>query len=134
MTSERTITNNFYHRLFAQADEADTLGLNKVGEHLTNIIVKSTRRPDNAFYSYAEDQLKFDVEGALWDAVVRIADFHDCQLDAKEIQAAIDEYSDDFIKTIRNKLGAVDGVGAYEPTVAGEERSHTVMEVELNDE
>lgn len=131
----RTITDKFYNRLQAQADEADTLGMEKLSERLTNIIVKNADniRSDSAFYSYNERELRGDVEDALWSAVVRIADFHDCQLDAKEIQASVFEFSKDFITTIRNKIGAIDGVGAYESNVPGEERAHVVMEVELNE-
>ena len=70
----RTINELQLNRLLAEAEEADTIGLNKVAEHLTNQIEKNTVRSNNENYTYASSDFENDVHGILWDAVVRTAD------------------------------------------------------------
>ena len=49
--------------------------------------------------------------------------------DAKAIQAEIDRYAADFIRTMCVLANVKDGVGAYEPTVPGEHREVVALEV-----
>lgn len=125
----RTITEILRNRLVAQADEAEACGLIKIANHLTDQIEKTEVRSSDSFYSYAEDDLKKDVESLLWDSLIRVADFHNHSLDAIDAQNIIEKASEDLIHDIRVKLGAVDGVGAYEPTLLGETKEHLTIEL-----
>lgn len=118
----RTIKKNLLSRILVQAEEAEIQGLTKVAEHLTNQADKNSSNVRNAesFYVYSHDDFKKDIEGQFWNAVIRIADYHDVGLDATELQATIEAAASDFVQDIRGRLGIKTAVGAFEPDVPGE--------------
>lgn len=126
----RTITENQFNRLIVQAEEAEKQKITKIASNLTKQIEKASVRPDDASYLYAESSLKEDVESCLWDAALRIADFHNTTVDAVEIQGVIEAYSQHLIREIQVKANCEHGIGAYEPTVPGEERETVALEIE----
>ena len=126
----RTITENLLSRLAAQATEAEVQGLVKVAEHLTNQLEKNPVRDNDVFYSYANNEFKKDIEVSLWDAIVRIADFHNTTFDATEMQGVVEKVAEDLVSEVRVKLGVVHGIGSHEPTVCGEVKQHTSIEVD----
>ena len=128
----RTINDNLRDRLVAEAEEAEVQGLTKVAEHLTHQIEKNDVRNSSEFYSYAENDLCDDVESALWSAAIRVADFHNQSIDANEIDKSVKAFAGDFIKDMRNKIGA-STVGAYEPNLPGEEKEFVTMELREDD-
>ena len=86
----RTITEKFSARLKVQAKEADTIGLKKLCNQL-NRLAKTSTRPTGSSYVYLEAELKNDVESPLWDAVLRIADYYDCNVDVEFVQNNIEK-------------------------------------------
>lgn len=130
----RTIKNTLLNRIKVQADEAEIRGLTKTAEHLTAQVEKNIEnlRVPKDFYIYSSEAFQKDIEEQLWNAVIRVADFHDVGLDATELQDTIELTATDFIREIRNKLGVKTSVGAFEPDVPGEMEKVT-LEVEEDD-
>jgi hypothetical protein len=128
-----TIAEHVRNRLVAQAEEAEVQGLTKVAEHLTNQIEKSGVRPTESFYSYAEHELENDVEAALWDAAIRVIDFHDRPFNATDVYEEVNRIAKELITNLRVKIGAIDGVGAFEPDLLGEEKGHVSIELLENE-
>lgn len=128
-----TIAEHVRNRLVAQAEEAEVQGLTKVAEHLTNQIEKSGVRPTESFYSYAEYELENDVKAALWDAAIRVIDFHDRPFNAIDIYEEVNSIAKELITNLRVKIGAIDGVGAFEPDLLGEEKGHVSIELLENE-
>jgi hypothetical protein len=128
-----TIAEHVRNRLVAQAEEAEIQGLTKVAEHLTNQIEKNDVRPTESFYSYAESELENDVEATLWDAAIRVVDFHDRPFNATDIYEEVNRVAKEFITNLRVKIGAIDGVGAFEPSLLGEEKGQVVIELLENE-
>lgn len=127
----RTIDKNHYDRFTVQAKEAKILKLEKTASNLDKVLTKyaSATRDSGAFYSYSSDQLRQDVEMAMWDAAVRAMDYFGAPVDANEVQKSIDKLASDLIDEIRVHAGVEDGVGAHEPVVPGESRVHVALEV-----
>ena len=126
----RTITEKLAIRLEAQADEADVQGLQKISSNLRNALKTAKTRDDAESYTYTEKDLQTDVEGPLWDAIVRIADFYNCNVDAPQLQPIVEKIASGLMKEISVKAGMKHGVGAYEPTVLGELHKTAVIEIE----
>jgi len=126
----RTITKNLAMRLEAQAQEADLVGLKKVAGHLNKLVDSNKTRSSEESYVYAPEDLTTDVEGQLWNAVVRIADYYNCSVDADLAQEEIEKLASDLVKAIGRQGGVKHGVGAYEPTVPGEVVERVILEVE----
>ena len=126
----RTITEKLASRLKVQAKEADLVGLKKLGAHLGKQAEAKTRVTGSS-YIYPEADLKKDVEGPLWDAVIRIADYYDCNIDAEFVQNNIEKLAEELVRVISKQAGINHGVGVYEPTVPGEDVvEETLIEVE----
>ena len=123
----KTVTTTHFKRLIAQAEEARLLGLTKIAESIDSLVVDT--RDDKGIHIYASKELEKDVNDALWDAAVRVSDYLGASPDAKAIQAEIDRYAADFIRTMCVLANVKDGVGAYEPTVPGEHREVVALEV-----
>lgn len=126
----RTINTILRDRLVAQAEEADVQGLYKVAEHITSKIEKTSIRDSKASYTYSSMDFKNDVESILWDTVVRFADFHNISLDASVAQDIVEKTAEELIKELQVKSGVEHGVGAFEPTVPGENRKTVILDVE----
>lgn len=126
----RTINEKLKHRLLAQAEEAGVLKMEKVSAHLTDIVKRADVRSNAVGYTYSSSDLISDVEKPLWNAVIRIADYYDCNVDASGMQNIIEKIAAGLIKEVQVGAGIKHGVGAYEPTVPGEERSSLVIEID----
>lgn len=126
----RTISKNLMERLVAQAEEAEIRGLTKVASHLTEKIEISPVRSDSDDYTYSKDSLKSDVESKLWDAAIRVSDFHNKSIDSKDVQDVIETYAEKIIDELQVIAGIRHGVGNYEPTLPGEVYEKTEIEVE----
>jgi len=122
----RTITKKLSLRLKAQAKEADLVGLKKLAGHLGRLS-KTKTRPTEESYVYAEEDLKKDVEGPIWEAVLRIADYYDCNVNPELIQNNIEKLSKDLVIAVSKQAGIKHGVGVFEPTVPGEEVIEQVL-------
>lgn len=125
----RTITKNMFNRLNLQKNEAKTLKLNAVEASLDHQLSKIATRNDDDFYVYAAADMEKDVQNAVWDAIIRVADYFGVPCDALNLQKIAEDVSTELIKDVRSSVGIVDGVGAYEPVVPGEERTVTTLEV-----
>jgi hypothetical protein len=128
-TMHNTIAEHVRNRLVAQADEAEVQGLTKIAEHLTNQIEKNDVRPTENFYSYAEYELENDVENILWNAAIRVIDFHDRPFNAVDVYEEVNRVAKELVTNLRIKIGAIDGVGAFEPDLLGEEKGHVSIEL-----
>jgi len=126
----RTITKRFALRLEAQANEAKVQGLNKVAEHISDIINTSQTRDSGSSYTYAKEDFKKDIERSVWQGVVRAADFFNCNIDAIDIQDVVSKIAKSLADEVRIKGGVKHGVGAYEPNVPGEVRETVILEIE----
>lgn len=119
----RTIKNNLFQRLVAQAEEADVRGLSKVAESLTEQVSKNAKhiRRDDEFYSYSADQLKTELNDQLWSAAVRIFDFYDIQsFNADQLQDSIDKIAKSLVTELCTQANMQHGIGAYEEAVPGQ--------------
>jgi len=125
----RTIKKNLINRLKAQLKEAKIQGLSKIASHLDNIVKNQPIRDNTESYTYSKDDFKKDVEGSLWKAAIRAADFYDCNIDAAKTQEVIESLASDFIKEMMNIAGSDSGVGAFEPNVPGEISKRVEIEI-----
>ncbi len=126
----RTITENLKDRLIAQTNEAKVQGLSKTASHLENITEKVSIRKNADSYTYSNEDFENDVEGSIWNAVVRFADFHNVTVDGIEAQNIVEKVAKDLISELRVKTGTIHGVGAYESNVPGEAKQTVILSVE----
>lgn len=129
----RTVTENLKIRLIAQSEEAKIQGLTKIASHLDSQAEKVAIRKDAASYTYSNDDFQNDVEASLWSAIVRFEDFHNITVNASEAQDIVEKIAFDLISNLRAKTGTIHGVGAFEPTVSGEERQTVILSVGEDD-
>lgn len=132
----RTITENLFHRLTAQAQEAELQGFANIAESLTNQLEKHglSVRADDEFYSYNKNDFEKDVITHVWGAIVRVADFYGIKrFDAQEIQELVEKTSQDLISSFCVKSGITHGVGYYEEQVPGEIMEKSFIEVDEED-
>jgi hypothetical protein len=130
---QRTINQNLFLRLAAQAEEAELQGLTKEAAALTKQIdvYADKTRPNEGFYVYGTDEFQTDLNDQLWNAAMRVADFYGIQrLDAAYVQEMIDKTAENMKASLRRHAGIREDVGAYEPTVPGEEHAVVAFEVE----
>lgn len=132
----RTITENLFHRLAAQAQEAEIQGLTKVAEGLTDQIEKhsSLLRHDDTFYKYNEKEFRHDLNSQFWGLIIRMADYYGIKnFDAAEVQNIIANASENILQDFRNVTKVTHGVGLYETPVPGEILEKADIEVEEGD-
>ncbi len=129
----RTITENLKDRIVAQSEEAKLQGLTKTASHLADIAEKIAVRKNAESYTYSNEDFEADVEGAIWNAVVRFADFHNVSIDGVIVQPVIEKVAKDLISELRAKTGTTHGVGAYESNVPGESKQTVILSVEENE-
>jgi len=126
---KNSISINLKKRLLAQAEEAEFKGLTKVASTVSskieNIPVRSD--VDNQYHKYSHSELSSDVESILFNAAVRVQDYFDKTADQKEIANIISSFADEFISSIKTKIGG-NISGPFEPSVPGEEDT---LEVEI---
>ena len=133
----KTIRRSIFNRLYRQADEAEKLGLKSVATNLTNVLEKtaSNLRDDDSFYSYSSDEFSDEVNQIMWDAAMRVVDFYDIkQVKAEVVDSLISKFANDLKKEICSAHGKIHAVGAFEPTVPGEVKEHTVFEISEEEE
>ena len=130
MKHMRTINTIHRDRLVAEAEEADTVGLNKIAEHLTRQVEKTGVRDNVESYTYAHKDFDDDVQELLWGVVVRTADFHDAHIDSEKAQKLVEKYAEFIVSDLRKVAKIPTSVGAFEPNVPGETREHNVIEID----
>lgn len=130
----RTITETLHKRLVAQSEEAKIQGLTKVASHIDEKVAEAKVRKDDAIYVYSDEEFKKDVEKALWDAALRVADFHNTTFDASEVQNIVDKYSEELISDLRVLANVEHGVGVFEPTIPGEMKAQVILSLEDEEE
>ena len=123
----RTVTKTFLKRVEAQHDEAKLLKLDKVAENLDYQVQTMEPRKDDEFYQYSHDELRKDVERALWSAAMRVQDFYGKVANAADVQSSIEDFAEELIESVRIRTGKL--VGAYEETVPGEQREVETIEI-----
>jgi len=126
----RTVKETFAQRLELQKKEADVQGLTKVASNLEHVVDNLQTREDAESYLYLEKDAAADAEKHIWDAVVRFADYFDCNIDAAEMQQVIERVASDLMQEVRVQGGVRHGVGAHEPIVPGEVPERVTIEVE----
>jgi len=130
----KTITERIYERFQLQADEASKQGLTKIAHNLERQLAGSSKRDTEASYVYPASEFKQDMESALWQAVVRCADYYDAPIDAESAQEVVEKYAEDFVRDLRAVARIKADVGAYEQILVGENREYTTLEVSEDDE
>jgi hypothetical protein len=126
----RTVKETFAKRLELQKKEADVQGMAKVASNLEHVVEKLEIRGDTDSYLYLEKDATSDVEKHIWDAVVRLADFYDCHVDAGQMQEVIEKLANDLMHEVRVQGGVRHGIGAHEPEVHGETPERVTIEVD----
>jgi hypothetical protein len=126
----RSISNNLKTRLIAEASEATFQGFDNLASHITKQAEETPIRNDEDEYVYSFSELRSDVEHLLWSAATRTQDYFGKTANATEIDNIIQIHADEFVESIRNKIGG-SVIGPYEPFVPGEER--ILVEIEEND-
>ena len=127
---KRTINEIYRDRLVAEADEADNMRLTKLAENITRQVERQPIRGASESYTYPSDAFEQDVQDALWDVVVRTADFHGSFISSQRAQEIVDHFSQEMVDSIRKAAKITSPVGAYEPRLPGEELASAVIEVE----
>lgn len=121
----RTISKNLKKRLIAQAEEASFNGFDKVASDIQKQVSDVETREDLEEYIYSRTSLEKDIEDLFWKAAIRMQDYFGKSGDAKDIADVIAEYKDDFISSVKTKIGG-ELIGPYEPSVPGENRRFSV--------
>ena len=116
----RTITTTYFDRLVAEAEEADSLKLTKLAENITRVIETTPVREKTAEYIYPIESFQKDVQEAIWNIIVRTADFHNTFIPSNKAQDIVDHYCSEIVDDIRKAAGLGD-IGHYEPKLPGEE-------------
>jgi len=132
----KTIAKTFFKRLQAQLEEANFLNLKKESNSLDVQLKKYAKniRENDHSHSYSYEEMKFDVNNSIWDAMITVSDFlGGAEIDAEKLQKIADQLSEELIKSIKVSSNIPDGVGAYEPKTPGEERLTTIISVEEDD-
>lgn len=128
----RTITENLFHRLLAQAQEAELQGFSKVAEGLTEQVEYHSQsvRKDDSFYSYSEEEFRKDLNSQFWNIIIRAADFYGVKrFNAVTVQDLIEKTAEGLVTDFCNTVDINHGVGAYEEKVPGELRGKIDIEV-----
>ena len=99
----RTVKETFAQRLELQKKEADVQGLTKVASNLEHVVDNLQTREDAESYLYLEKDAAADAEKHIWDAVVRFADYFDCNIDAAEMQHVIERVAIDLMQEVRSR-------------------------------
>lgn len=131
MVTEKTINRTLYNRLEAQNKEAKLLKLNKLASNLENQLVKYNDcvRSDNENYVYSSEEVKEDIYDAIWDAVIRVADYLDYNIDAVKVQGTVERVTDSLLSQMCAYAGMRDGIGPHEKPVPGEITSKVVLDI-----
>ena len=126
----KTVKQSLGKRLLAQAEEADVQGLTKVAQSLDNQLSKISLRDDDERYIYSSNEFHEDVEGKLWDIMIRAADFYGCNVDGNELQKVIEKAAGELLSEFRVKSGVRLDVGVNEPPLPGETEEDASLVVE----
>lgn len=129
----RTITSTYRDRLVAEADEADNLRLTKLAENITRQIEKTPVREKDAGYTYPAEAFKQDVQDALWNVIVRTADFHGVYISSSTAQDIVDYFGEEIVSNIRKAAGISSVIGSYEPKLPGESSEAVMLDIEENE-
>lgn len=124
-----TITKSLRKKLFAQAREAEFLGLKRIAANIDDSISDEDVRDEAIPYKYNHAELKADVEALLWKAAVRVQDFYNRSIDARVIQDMVEDHAQEFVSTLTTKAGTI--AGAFEEPVAGQ---YERVEIEIEPE
>lgn len=130
MIMKRTINEIYRDRLVAEAEEAENRGMVKIAENITRQLERAPVRDKTASYTYNNESFEQDVQDALWDAVIRTADFHGVFISASRVQGIVEAHSKLLLDDIRKTAGIPSSIGAYEDKLIGEYRDSSVIEVE----
>lgn len=128
----KTINSTLFFRLLAQAEEAETQGMEKVAESLTTQIEKNAShvRESDENYKYSYETLEKDINDHLWNAVIRVADFYDVkQFHADKTQEMIEKIAKEIVSEVCLQANINHGVGAYEEPLPGELVNQVNLEV-----
>jgi len=129
---KRTISNNLLLRLEAQANEADIHGNEDIADKITDVMVESSVRGDEDEYKYTSNDLKKDIGVLLWSAAMRVFDYYDKMPDARDIDSAVKQLTDDVFSVFDNLIEG-DVVGKYEPKTPGEKEIEPTNENEIDE-
>lgn len=122
----RTITVKLKKQLEAQKQEAQTLGLTKVASSIESQLADQNTRENTDFYTYASSDLVNDVEYFLNKAALRIQDYFDKAEDQVAVAKVVEVFAQDFINSFSRK----EILGPFEPSVPGELKEITEIEIE----
>ncbi len=125
---KKTVLHSMLKRFAMVAQEADLQNKAVLAASLTNQIDKyaDNVRSNDEGYHYDEDELMADLKDSMWDALVRLADFYQTDVDEEFMEKLALETAESLKEEFCSHSGAV--VGAYEEQVPGEE-----VDVEIDD-
>jgi hypothetical protein len=115
----KKLNSSVYKKLYAQAEEAKLVGLNKLASDIFDVIGPYA---DDDKSEYAYSDLKDDVHRDLWRVATRLMHYYDVKsVDAKKLNEIILVLASDTISELENKMN-VDPVSVHplEPKVPGE--------------
>lgn len=115
----KKINSVLYKKLYLQAEEAKELGLEKLASGIYSAIGPLAEE-ELSEYSYHE--LKDDVYIGLWKLYLNVMKYYDVDsAKAEEMHDLIEQFAEDFIAAIEDKLGVEStDIGPLEPKVPGE--------------
>ena len=124
----KTITATLLNRLDAEAEEADVLGLHSIAQNLTRQIEKTATRLDTADYEYPVKEFEQDIQDLLWSAVIRTADFYNCNVNSVECNKLVVRAAQELASGVFNQSGLHSSVGAYEEPILGQDEDISIEE------
>lgn len=128
----KTIKETMLLRLAAQAEEADTQGLTKVAESLTDLVTdqSSAVRPADESCTYERAEFEKDLNDILWEGVLTTLKFYDIHnFDAPALQELVDLVAEDLTEEVCAHAGIDHGVGAFESKTPGEGSESVILDV-----
>lgn len=122
MNKTASVSKELFERLLFQSEEAENLGLVRTAESITIQLEKIKARSAKEHYTYSSDQLNQDIHSAMWDAIVRTADFHNHPFDVKEASEIAETFAKDLLLELRSRWNT-GAAGAYELPLPGEKNA-----------
>lgn len=128
----RTISKTQFNRYMLEAEEAELLNKETIASNLTKQLVKraDALRDDDDSYLYDSESFESDVQESIWDIIVRVGDFFGTQIPAEKANEIASFYAEKIVDDIKKEAGINAHVGLHEPSLPGEHRETTTLEIE----
>lgn len=115
----KKLNSIIYNKLFIQAQEAKTQGLDKLASGIMSALGPV---PEDENVQYDFHQVKSEVYDGMWKLATHIIKYYDVEsADAGKLHNSLEALADRFVEELEKSLGVEDViVGPLEPALPGE--------------